>query len=124
MICQACGRDVVVEIDRCPWCRTPLGEQPAQGAKRTDGNNGADGLQEFSLLRILVFIIGLVEKTDWTKMFTTHDEKNLEVLNYGKFLLCFLIARDQRLTENEVKLFNNFWRGSVRLVRANGPESL
>src|ERR1041385_7087028 len=60
------------------------------------------GDEDASIISPLVVVIGLVEKTDWQTTFLNEQARNMDVVNYAKLLFCFLIASDNRVSEQEI----------------------
>lgn len=90
-------------------CFGKLGESHARLRKKRPIQRTPESTEPVSLLNILAMVVGLVEKTRWRSVYANEDEKNVDVVNYGKLLLCFLIASDQRLSEQEAQLLKSFW---------------
>jgi hypothetical protein len=106
--CEYCGweRQFIEKTGRS--CIDP--SNPPCPEKPTPQSNNSNNSEDASIISPLVIVIGLVEKTDWQTAFLNDQARNTDVVNYTKLLFCFLIASDNRLSEQEAVLFNSFWQ--------------
>ncbi len=62
-MCKDCGREIVLEVERCPFCNYSLSSEDGEAGVRTRGRSELGGGQ---LVLFIVGSLGLLAGLIWT----------------------------------------------------------